>query len=257
MSMYVKRGFSIDTNLFERGINSLWRKNRDRTEELILNLLSQSNLMVRYSGVKLICMAHDNLNIDLLKIKESKCQRLSIRALLNYPHSIEKLLPIVIRLKESVFPEVIEELQESLNFFITEAYGKGIYDLIINLLDAKKDAKLLKSFTKTLSLYSENIERKNLVKDLNPYYNENDLMNYYYGLENESMYKLTKEVSEKSSFSAFVTTRNIVRGNSWRFGEREASPLSNYSFSLILDKRMILNSDLFEMNLSNSIYIND
>ncbi len=251
-----KRGLNVELNLFERSINRFWQTSREKTEKNLLGLITHKNLLIRYSSVKLITLGH-NIIVDLLKIKEAEKQLLTISPLLTYPHSIESLLPIAIKLKDSEHQTVRSTLEASLNMLIIQAYGKGIYDLAEPFLDKKKDQKLIKSLKNTLQEYIESIDAKNKINDLNPRLNESDLMKFYIKLDNEKNYEITKEATQADPMMAFYSTKNIVRGNSWKVGEMAPTPLSTYSINLLIDKRMVLNPDLFEMNLNNAFNVNE
>ena len=56
----------------------------------------------------------------------------------------------------------------------------------------------------------------------------------------------------KSSFLREITKNTIiVRGNSWKFPNKEVMPLAHIKSEHWIDKRAYLNPDLFELTLNN------
>jgi hypothetical protein len=254
--IYSKTGFRTNINLFENSLMHFWNINPIETEKELLEVLTEESPFYRYGAIKLITSKLKNpYNVNLLKIKTEKNQIRAIRAIVEYPIGIEGLLPIILSLKNSPFPNVIKVLQKELSVLIDEAYGKNLFDLIEKNIDKKKDKSFYNSMKRALKKYTQKIEFKNSIKDLNPYINEKELMDLYYTLEDEQQVKTMSEMRNKDSFLSNIggKERVIVRGNSWKIGDnKEASKLGHFSFSAMIDLRAYKNPYLFENKLSNS-----
>ena len=55
----------------------------------------------------------------------------------------------------------------------------------------------------------------------------------------------------EGSFMQFIKNTIIVRGNSWKIGDREVSPLGKIESKMLVDGSSYLNPDLYESNLEN------
>lgn len=74
------------------------------------------------------------MQIDLLKLKTEEDQILAITMICKFPHSFDKLLPILIQLKDSKFPKVIENLQMQLSVLVYECYNETLIEWLENLI---------------------------------------------------------------------------------------------------------------------------
>lgn len=239
-------------NVFNQALSHLWSSSREKTEEFILSLISTKQ-KAGLLPIEIIMSGRDNpMSIDLLNLKSEDDQKLAISMFCNYPLSFDKLLPVLLKLINSPFPKVIENLQLQLSILVCECYNEILIEWLENLIPkSKKKTSFLKPIKKALELYKEIKELKHQNKDLNPYYNEKSYMDLYYSLENENRAKMMESVrNNPSGFSSMFKNTSIIRGNSWRFEHEEnVMPLGKVETQMYLDTRIYKNPELYEYQL--------
>ncbi|AYN00243.1 hypothetical protein [Chryseobacterium sp. 3008163] len=257
---YTKLEFRTNLSLFEGGIKHFWKSNKSETEEFILKFLSNENIKKRIGGIHLILMGV--FAIDVLHIDSEIGQLRSIEAFERFPHSIDKIVPLLLQFRSSKYKAVKEECKLTLSRLIFEAYHEHIYKIILNhLSNSKADKSLKEFFTKTLDSYNEMCVFKSKINDLSPNQNEYNLMELYYRLEHENQAKMMEEVKEgKGTFLEHLgKTSVIVRGNAWKLdGQDEIRKLDSHQHSILVDGRIYKNPDLYEhlLNSNKSKYDN-
>lgn len=242
--------FSID--LFEDGIIHAWNTNILQTEEQILNLFKQHPAFGILALKVILCSHFNILFVDLLKLDKSDYQINAINNICKYPHSFDTLLPLVLPLRNSKFKNVRQHLQTQLAEKVFLSYHDIIYNQIKDTMgNSKKDKDFLLPITKALNDYHTLKKSKESINDLNPYENERDLMDLYYRLEHEEQAKAMKRVDKgKGTFLESIKSNIIVRGNSFRFDEREPTRLAKIESKMLIDGISYLNPDLYENNLN-------
>ncbi len=234
----------VDVRFFEKAFSHFWSICREKSEEHILILLSHNKSYLRIGAVNLLMNSHiQNYKVDLLKLQTEQQQLRAIEAVLFCGfYNIEKLLPLIICFWNSPYSKVVGYLQERLSYMIFESYNDYLYELIIKHVSDKAFLKPLKD-----SLYDYHALRKEkeAINDLNPYKNEHDFMNSFYNLEDEHQKKIMKSHDKNNSFLSMFKNTIIVRGNSWKIGGNDVSPLSKFEHSFQIDLNMIKNPDLF------------
>lgn len=239
-------------SLFEQPLSHFWSSSREKTEEFILSLISTKQ-KTGLLPIEIIMSGRDNpMSIDLLNLKSEDDQNLAILMFCNYPHSFDKLLPVLLKLINSPFPKVIENLQLQLSILICECYNEILIEWLENLIPkSRKKISFLKPIKKALELYKEIKELKHQNNDLNPYYNEKSYMDLYYSLESENRAKMMESVrNNPSGFSSLFKSTSIIRGNSWRLEHEEnVMPLGKVETQMFLDTRIYKNPELYEYQL--------
>lgn len=239
-------------SLFEQPLSHFWSTSREKTEDFILSLISTKQ-RIGLLPIEIIMTGRENpMQIDLLKLNTEENQILAIAMLCNFPHSFDKLLPILIQLKDSKFPKVIENLQMQLSILVCECYNETLIDWLENLIPkSRKKTAFLKPIKLSLELYKEIKELKHKNNDLNPYYNEKSLMDLYYNLENENRAKMMESVrNNPTGLSSMFKNTSIIRGNSWRFEHEEnVMPLGKVETQMYIDTRAYKNPELYEYQL--------
>nr|WP_315164071.1 hypothetical protein [uncultured Flavobacterium sp.] len=239
-------------NLFEQPLSHFWSTSRDKTEEFILSLISTKQ-KTGLLPIEIIMTGRETpMQIDLLKLNTEQEQVLAIAMICNFPHSFDKLLPILIKLKDSKFPKVIENLQMQLSILVYECYNETLIEWLENLIPkSRKKTAFLKPIKLSLELYKEIKELKHKNNDLNPYYNEKSLMDLYYNLENENRAKMMESVrNNPTGLSSMFKNTSIIRGNSWRFEHEEnVMPLGKVETQMYIDTRAYKNPELYEYQL--------
>lgn len=250
---YDVSGFRGSIDLFKNSLNHFLDTNKEETEEQILDLFNYR----KYSllAVKIILSDRSGVyRVDLLKLSKQEAQLFAIDSICNYPHSIDDLLPLLLKLKESNFKEVKDYLQTKLAELIFEVYHESLLNLIKkNLTNSKKDKDFLIPLQKVLDEYSEMRESKVKIKDLDPRENERNLMDLYYRLEHENQSKMMKNIDkDENSFLSSMKNMIIVRGRAWKNDDSEdILPLGYVESSMMIDTRAYKNPTVYEQNLEN------
>jgi len=243
--------FRFPIEIFQDGISHAWRENQEKTEGLILNLFNQHPAF-SILAVKIILSARSGIyKIDLLKLDNKESQTNAIKSLCKSPVYFDKLVPVLLALRKSSFKEVVELLQKELADKVFQTYHETIYELILKeISNSSTDKEFMKPIKKALDNYNELKQLKESIKDIDPVENESDLMQLYYRLEKEEQAKMMNKINEgEGSFLQFVKNTTIVRGNSWKIGDREVSPLGNIESKMLIDGSSYLNPELYESNL--------
>jgi hypothetical protein len=243
--------FRFPVEIFHDGLSHSWRENQERTESLILELFNQHPAF-SILAVKIILSARSGVyKVDLLKLDNKESQINAIKSLCKSPVYFDKLVPIMLVLRESNYKEVVKLLQEELAKKVFQSYHETIYELILKEIgNSSKDKEFIRPIKDALDNYNELKQLKESIKDIDPVENESDLMQLYYRLEREEQAKMMNKINEgEGSFLQFIKNTTIVRGNSWKIGEREVSPLGNIESKMLIDSSSYLNPELYESNL--------
>lgn len=254
MRLYTaKPDYRFSTALFNNAIRHSWNTKEFETEEQILNLFKQHTAFGML-GVKVICSAyHGVFQVDLQRLDRAEYQLNAINSISKHPHSFDKLLPLILPLRNSKLNGVRKRLQQSLAEKVFSSYHELILNLIkANITTNKRDREFLKPISDALESYKRLKGLKESINDLNPFENERDLMDLYFRLEKETQAKRMEEVySMKGTFLEMAKNVDIVRGNSWKIGDREVSPLHKFESSMLVDSNSFLNPDLYEHSLNH------
>lgn len=255
MKMFYLAGWQRGSiNRFESSIFHFWNNNIQETEKHILELFKPEDKFGLLPVEIIMTGSFGALPIDLLKLDTKQEQAKAIEAITLFPHTFDKLLPIVLPLRRSPYPEVVKFLQIKLSELIYDAYHRSLLDDIENLLDeSKEDKAFVRPLREAHKNYESIVSKKKSINDLNPYENERDLMDLYYSLEHENRAKMMQDINENpNGILAAVGKRTIiVRGNSWKQElEDKVMPLGKVESSFILDARLFKNPDLQEYILN-------
>ncbi|MEO8235722.1 MAG: hypothetical protein ABI549_09940, partial [Flavobacterium sp.] len=251
-SNYNIAGFRGSIDVFENAISHFYDVSRKQFEDELLNLFSYR----QYSLLALkIILSHRSIifNIDLSKLdKESQIN--AIDSICIFPHSIDELIPMLLKIRNSKIEESKEHLNRKLSELIFEVYHESLLELIKNnITKSKSDELFLVPLQKTLDEYNIIKTRKKSIKDLDPTENERNLMELYYRLEHENQAQMMKNVNNDSnSFLSMTKTMVIVRGQAFKSEDSEAvTPLGLFESSIMIDNRAYKNPNNFEQNLEN------
>jgi hypothetical protein len=239
-------------NLFEQSLKHFWVASPDKTEDFILSLISTKQKAGMLPLDIVMANGEFPMQIDLLKIKNEEDQKLAVSMFCIFPHSFDKLLPLLIRLIDSPFPNVVSFLQNRLSFLVFESYHEVLIEWLENIIPkSRKKTYFLKPIKKVLVSYKKVQEIKLESKDLNPYYNEKAFMDLYFGLENENRAEMMEDVKKNPhSLSKLFKSTSIIRGNSWKFEDQEkVMPLGKIQTQMFLDSRIYKNPELYEFQL--------
>lgn len=245
-------GFRGSIELFKSAISRFFDINREETEAQILHLFNFRNYS--FLALKIIlCISGGIYHINLLKgSKEAQIQ--AVESMCSFPHSIDDLLILLLKFRESSFKEVRQYLEDKLSELVLEVYHELLLDAIkVNLGSSKTDQDFLKPLEIALEKYLEIKKFKEEFNDLNPIKNERALMDLYYSLEHEVHAKIPKDINEdKNSFLYDVKTTVIVRAKSFKNEHSgEIRPLVHFESKMMIDSRAYKNPLVYEQNLEN------
>lgn len=250
--MYEVQGFKLSLALFSDAIEHFWSSATAETERQILNLFSQKEFGML--AVKIIVSPHSyTYPVDLLKLTSLEDQKTAIECICRYPHSIDSLLPMLLKLRASGHKEIKVFLQSKLAELIFETYHGTLLELIEKgITTSNVDKRFIAPLKKALQAYDEMKDYKNGVKDINPWENEKNFMDLYYSLEHETQAVLMKDSQKDSSFLSMLKNTIIVRGNAWKHEDDAAvRPLAHIQSSTLVDSRAYKNPLAYEQELEN------
>ena len=255
-SVYRALDGKMKSGLFSVSVNHFSRENPDKAERFILDFLSHEELFWRKAGMHLIKTKDIGVHqLDLLRLETEMEQLRALEVLTEYNWNLEEYLPMVLVLRNSLFPSVRKELQKILSKLTFESYHEVLVEKVSNLLtNSADDKKFIRPIKEALKKYHKLVEVKTSIKDLNPAENERSFMDLYYRLEHENQAKMMKEIkSGKGNFlTSFFKSSVIVRGHSWKIeGKDEVVPLAKIEHSFSIDARAFKNSELFEHQSNN------
>lgn len=246
----IKNGNRFNTKIFQEAFSRFWRKNKEITSNELFKLLIYDNPNVRLGAVELIRTLNQQelTNLDLLVLKSEIYQLRAIEALIftSY-YDIEAILGLILNLEKSPYPKVVEYLQKKLSELIFHSYHDFLFEKIDKTI---KNKEFKRPLTEALKGYHRMCNFKMEINDLNPAENEKDFMNTYYRLEAEANRKMFKNI-DKGTFLEMVKESTIVRGNAWKIGDNDISPLGKFESSMSLDISMYKNPDLFDFQKNN------
>ena len=243
---YRNRGAMIDIRIFSEALSHFWSIDQNTTEQHLLDLLSHDIPYLRIGAVDLIRSKHLGFyDVNLLSLDTDIKQLRALEVLFFHTfYDIDRIITLILTLKNSTHENVISYLQTKLSELIIESYHDHLYEIVAKHLN---DKDFLKPLKENLDLYHKIKEEKNSINDLNPHQNEHDLMNLYYALEHEEQQKMMRKInSNENSFLSMVKQTTIVRGHSWKIGDKDVSPLGHMEHSFALDLNMYKNPDLFD-----------
>lgn len=168
----------------------------------------------------------------------------AVESMCSFPHSIDDLVILLLKFRESSFEEVRQYLQDKLSELVLEVYHELLLDAVkANLGSSKTDQDFLEPLEKAMEKYLEIKKFKEEYNDLNPMKNERDLMDLYYRLEHEVHARIPKDINEdKNSFLYDVKNTVIVRAKSWKNEHSgEIQPLGYFESKMMIDSRAYKN----------------
>lgn len=242
-------------NVFRSALVHFFRKDPITSELLILKFFdSQYGLGTLPIDIMTLDLP-EVFPVDLLKLETEDLQIGSIRKFEFVTFGFDKMVPILLKLRSSKFPNVVLELQNLLSGLAFEVYG----DLMISWVEQyigkdKKSKAFLKPIIDAVEKRKLLMEKKMSIADLNPIRNETNLVELYHSLQKEAQDKSFSKARSKPGFlMSLMKNTSIVRGNAWRHGDCDSkvSGLTNVSTGFVIDSRIYKNPDLFEFQIKN------
>lgn len=252
ISNYDIAGFRGSIDIFENAINHFYDVSREQFEDELLNLFSYRQYSLL--ALKIILSNRSiSFNIDLNRL-DKQAQINAIDSICIFPHSIDDLIPMLLKIRNSKIEESKEHLNRKLSELIFEVYHESLLELIKNnITESKSDKMFIEPLQKALDDYNKIKTLKKNIKDLDPTENQRNLMELYYRLEHENQAQMMKNVNNNSnSFLSMTKTMVIVRGRAFKSEDsEEVTPLGFFESSIMIDNRAYKNPNNFEQNLEN------
>lgn len=242
--VYYSNSNNNNNKIFFESFNHFWSNNYESTKKELISFLANDIPCLRLAAVDLIRALKPYQMISLDLIEESEISQLRIVEVLFFSSyfNIEQLLDLILSFRLSKHQSVLDYLSRKLSLLIFDSYNEYLYKEIIKRTE---DKAFLKPLSVALDEYNKICDIKNEINDLNPLENEKEYINLYFRLEHESQNKLMKKLDEKNVFSQIAKKSIIVRGNSWKVGDNDVSPLISHEYQMTFDKTAYKNPDLF------------
>jgi len=133
---YKRNEGRFDVRIFSESLSHFWRKDKDKTEQHLLDLISHDVPFLRISAVELIKSGYrDFYEINLLSLDAEIKQLRALEALFFHCFfNVDKFLPLLLSLKQSPHQNVVLYLQAKLSELIVESYRDCLYDKIVEMV---------------------------------------------------------------------------------------------------------------------------
>ena len=257
-SFYASVGLRANINQFKNALDTFQRKNPEEFKKELANLLSSDYGILRKAGVDILTSRHWGVHdADLLSLDKIR-QSIVIDTLLSIPFQIDKILPFIIQLKDSPFPEIRELLINHIVQLVF-SYEELIIDLLNPILksDDTNDVEILEKVNDTWSNYKEILDKKRRLLELNPFVNQRHLTESYYRKEQEYKVEQMEQAHKDTSLLKMGIARNIpvIRGSAFKMeGENQSiNKLGKVETIMHIDKRYYINPSAYELNFQNHI----
>lgn len=242
------KGFRANPK-FHNAVIHLWNTSPKETEAHILDFFRYAETGLLAVNT-LLCSYDTVLPVNLLSLEKPDYQMNAIDSICRFPHSIDKLLSLLLTLRKSPFGAVKNRLAEQLQFLIFTTYHHSLFFIAEKHLDKKKDRKLIDGLKQALSEYEKMREYKS-VKELDPNENERNNMDLYYNLERESNAKMMEESKDQRGFASMFKHVTIARGRAWKIdGQDDVVPMAKIETSMLININAYKNPITFERNLN-------
>jgi hypothetical protein len=245
---YIELGPAVDFNLFSDSFRDLQHNNPKDFETNLLQLLVDDLARARLAGLMVLRSNYSGIyEVDFLKLDE-KGQIRIIETLLPHPHSIEDLMPQVIKLRRSEF-ESVRNLLKSQLIELIWAYDHHLLKLITPLLDDGKaeDEILLNELNAAFKEYDSVKQQKLAVLEFDPLENQLKDYEYYYRTEHEVRAEQMEKATKRSFMTQLAKNIGVIRGNAFKVsGSNKITLLGTVSTSMLIDMRYYHNPDQYQ-----------
>jgi|GEM_PF-2443390 len=245
---YLAYGMTVNLKIFDRAISGQYMLNREQFDIELLKFLSDDLAIIRFAGVTIMMSRYGgSYEVDFLKLGEEGQLRI-IRSLLPTPTSIEELMPMLMKLRNSPHDSVRKEFKSGLIGLIA-AYDHHLIDMAKEDLDENKaeDKALLESLNDAYAGYKKNIDARLLVKELDPEENELPYFELFYQLEQEKQAEMMEHINRQSFFGQFAKNIHIIRGSAFNSEVNTTiTPLAEVGTSRLMDRRHSINPEAYE-----------
>lgn len=239
--------------MFNDPIRHFFRSNPSESERWILEFFDPK-YQLGTLPIDIIMLDHpDIFQVDLTKLEDEQVLLGAIHKFYYVTIQFDTLLPMLLELRNSKYPKVVESLQQHLAFLVIESYGEDLLNWIVNII-GNKEKKFLKPIREAVKADKKISEKKRSTRELNPYFNEKNNIEQYESLAHENRTQAMSEARNSPGFLAsFFKNTIIIRGNSTQHGDcnSEVRPLGHIRSAVSVDSRIYKNPDLLEFQMRN------
>jgi len=245
---YKEIGAAVEFGLFSESFSDMQHRHPVEFEMELLKLLTDDLAVVRLAGLMVLRSKYAGIyEVDFLKLPEAG-QKRALETMLPHPHSIEELLPLVIKLRNSPYESVREILKGQLIELIW-AYDHNVIDLVKKLLkeDDETDKKLLVELESAYLEFEQIKKQKATIQEFNPLLNELDDFEYYFEVEHELRAEQMEKATKRSIFTQLAKNISVIRGSAFKTeGATEITRMGTVSTSMLVDMRYYQNPDQYQ-----------
>lgn len=223
-------------------------------DKMIIEFLLNNKAYIRHLGISVFDRLSPDSGYlfknDILKLEPLEQYKLWVavcRNLKEPKHFLPCLLPLLKSKSETVKESFICKLEE-----FSKDYGSQIIELLHDKIGIHVTQQILdriKNYSD--NFYALNLDAKNKILELNPYYTHNKLFVEFNVMYRRDFSKKINKGAQKNSFlSQLATTVQLGKGGGWRIGDREEiSKLGSYGHSFVLPRSYFIFPDKYDMEM--------
>lgn len=244
---YSRLGASANVRPFAEALSHMEQKNSVKFKEVLTELLSHKLAVFRKAASDIILSpSYTTYEVSLLDLNEGQ-QQIVVDTLLSFPIFFERILPVVLPLSSSKYLSVVEMLYDYCAALVV-SYEDKLIEILERELDLTKEVntEFFQGIETIWKEYKSLLQKKRTVKELDPFLNQNSLLNKYLRIEREVQVERMKSVNENSFFASVAKNVNIIRGCSFK---SELNPkitkLNKFSAEHLMDRQYYVNHDQY------------
>jgi sulfur relay (sulfurtransferase) DsrC/TusE family protein len=227
-------------------------------DNMLIDFLTDNKANLRFLGIDLFkYLKYKKFNIDIIKLEPIKQYKLWVSLTQTYDEP-KNIIPCLTPLLKSTSTTVKECFINKLKEY-SENYGGHLTEVLENNLDIHNSNhnEILKLIIDYMhDYYDKNVYIKRNVKELNPYYSCNKILNNFNSSFNKKMRKGMNEGADTNSFFGFSKTIQLAKGGGWKFGDKnDIAKLAKIQTSMALPRNYFTDPNQYELEESqeNSI----
>lgn len=219
-------------------------------DNMLLDFLTDNNAGLRFIGMDFFeNLPYNKFNVDITELEPIKQYKLWVSLCQTYKEP-KYIIPFLIPLLESSSSIVKESFISKLKEY-SENYGSHLTEVLEKNLDTNdaNHQQILKSIIEYRNdFYETNINIKRNIKELNPYYTNNKILNDFNNFFNKKMRRGINKETDANSFLAFATTIQLAKGGGWKRGENnEIMKLAKIETSMALPRNYFIDPNQYEL----------
>lgn len=248
-----KYRFKADERIYSNTTQYVREHNPIQFDKRLIELAIDNNPGIRWLGERLISYLSfhrgvKNFAVDITELPARDQFKLFTSVLSDYHepmYTVPFLLPLLSSENEVVKEGLICRLE-----ILTEDYGSAVTEAMkIGWQEMNADQEaIFKRVESYMLKFSEQLSKKNKIKELNPWYTQSADFNSYLNLHRTLLArKMEQHIDENSIFSQLATTVVLAKGGGWKHeSKEEVSQLSSFGTSMTLPRKYFISPDNFD-----------